>query len=153
MDILRTIGQRISTWLQRARDASAGAGVTPDNAANEEPIAPRRAPDQHERTSAPGGAGRAETPPAKAAGPAPTAEGEQSSPSTPESGDLHENMEKALAMKKRAGPAAHIPEHRTAREGMNPHGNDEAPPSGALDHGGNTPALKRAHGVRRSDTG
>lgn len=34
--------------------------------------------------------------------------------------ELRANAEKALRMKQEAGPAANIPEHRTAHEGMRP---------------------------------
>lgn len=66
---------------------------------------------------------------------------------------LQENMEKALEMKKKAGPEAHIPEHQTADEGMNPNPNKDIAPSGALNAEGNTPVLSRSHGVRTSDKG
>ncbi len=66
---------------------------------------------------------------------------------------LQKNMEKALEMKKEAGPEAQIPEHRTADKGMKSNPNKDIAPSGALDAEGNTPVLSRSHGVRTSDKG
>jgi hypothetical protein len=66
---------------------------------------------------------------------------------------LQKNMEKALEMKKEAGSETHIPEHRTADEGMKPLPNKDIAPSGALNAEGNTPVLSRSHGVRTSDKG
>jgi hypothetical protein len=61
--------------------------------------------------------------------------------------------EKALELKRKNDPHAEIPEHRTPGEGMHPHPTPEGPPSGALDHGGEEPALSRSHGVRQGDKG
>lgn len=63
--------------------------------------------------------------------------------------ELMSNAEKALRMKKEAGPQASIPEHRTASEGMNPKTTSE-------DHipareGFNTPELKRSRVARSGD--
>jgi hypothetical protein len=66
---------------------------------------------------------------------------------------LQKNMEKAREMKKKAGPQAHIPEHKTAHQGMNPNPNTDIAPSGALNAEGNEPVLSRSHGVRKSDKG
>ncbi|WP_349369777.1 hypothetical protein [Salinarimonas sp.] len=67
--------------------------------------------------------------------------------------EQQKNAEKALEMKRKNDPHADIPEHRTADEGMHPHPSPEAPPSGALDHEGQEPALSRSHGVRQGDKG
>lgn len=67
--------------------------------------------------------------------------------------ELQQNMEKALHMKQEAGPQTTIPEHRTSHDGMQPHDTNDIAPSGAFEYEGNTPQLKRSHGVRRGDKG
>jgi hypothetical protein len=63
--------------------------------------------------------------------------------------ELMSNAEKALRMKKEAGPQTHIPEHQTANEGMNPKTTNE-------DHipareGYFEPELKRTKVARSGD--
>jgi hypothetical protein len=70
-----------------------------------------------------------------------------------EKSELQKNMEKAREMNQKAGPEAHIPEHKTAHEGMKPLPNKGIAPSGALNAEGNEPVLSRSHGVRTSDKG
>lgn len=64
-------------------------------------------------------------------------------------GDLKANMEKALHMKQETGPEAHIPPHRTAREGMHPHPDPQASDAARGAEAGFTPQMKRS-GVARS---
>ncbi len=66
---------------------------------------------------------------------------------------LQKNMEKALEMKKEAGPEAQIPEDQTSHDGMKSLPNKGIAPSGAFNAEGNTPVLSRSHGVRSSDKG
>ncbi|MGJ3263200.1 MAG: hypothetical protein ACFE0R_08185 [Salinarimonas sp.] len=61
--------------------------------------------------------------------------------------------EKALEMKRKNDPHAHVPEHRTSDKGMQPNEAPPGPPSGALDHEGAAPAQSRSHGARQSDQG
>ncbi|GGK35803.1 hypothetical protein [Salinarimonas ramus] len=61
--------------------------------------------------------------------------------------------QKALDLKRKNDPHAEIPEHRHSDAGMRPRRSSKAPSSGALDHGGATPAQSRSHGTRRSDQG
>ena len=63
---------------------------------------------------------------------------------------LTANAEKALAMKTKAQgeELAQRPHSQTAGEGMNAHGNEDQPPSGALDHGGQRVAVSRSTGPR-----
>jgi hypothetical protein len=63
--------------------------------------------------------------------------------------ELMANAEKALRMKQEAGPSAHIPDHQTANEGMNPKTTNE-------DHipareGYFEPELKRTKVARSGD--
>jgi hypothetical protein len=63
--------------------------------------------------------------------------------------ELVANAEKALRMKKEAGPQTNIPDHQTASEGMNPKTTNE-------DHipareGYFTPELKRTNVARSGD--
>lgn len=82
-----------------------------------------------------------------------SAEDKGKKPGQDDKSRLQQNMEKAREMKEAAGPESRIPEHQTARKGMKPLPNEDIAPSGALDAEGNTPALSRSHGVRRSDKG
>ncbi len=72
--------------------------------------------------------------------------------SEPQKTDLQKNMEKALEMKKAAGPQTHIPEHATANEGLQrDHVNenvDRQEQQGAFE-----PQLKRTRGTRQGDGG
>ncbi|MBV9078678.1 MAG: hypothetical protein JO048_14500 [Methylobacteriaceae bacterium] len=65
--------------------------------------------------------------------------------------ELQDKAEKALALKKQAGPGAQIPEHRTPHEG-----GVRAPQVGATDTAlglepTQTPNLKRSHNARSGD--
>ena len=67
-------------------------------------------------------------------------------------GDLKQNMEKALAMKREAGPQTNIPEHQTSREG-----GVQSPQVNYTDTGLGreptyTPNLKRSNVARSGDT-
>ena len=64
---------------------------------------------------------------------------------------LQENAEKALQMKREAGPAAHIPEHQTAHEG-GVHGSQVGYSDTAVGKEPTyTPNLKRSHNPRTGD--
>ena len=52
---------------------------------------------------------------------------------------------------KQGAAGANVPPYQTASEGMRPVENKDQAPSGAFDHAGNTPQLKRSHGARSSD--
>lgn len=64
--------------------------------------------------------------------------------------ELRANMEKALQQKKEHGTDAHIPSHRTPRDGMRPD-----PNAAQIDHdseGDFTPRFKRSRVARSGDT-
>ena len=66
--------------------------------------------------------------------------------------DLQKNMEKALEMKRQAGPQTHIPEHQTSNEGMqSDHVNNNV--DRQEQHGAFEPQLKRTRGSRQGDIG
>jgi len=65
---------------------------------------------------------------------------------------LQKNMEKALHMKKDAGPQANIPEHRTEGEGMKPAHDPEMSDATRGAEAGFTPQLKRTRVARSGDT-
>jgi hypothetical protein len=65
--------------------------------------------------------------------------------------DLQENMQKALNMKKDAGPQAYIPPHQTPREGMKAT-QDPNIGNAPAGEGGFTPELKRSRVARSGDT-
>ena len=69
-----------------------------------------------------------------------------------QSNELKQNMEKALAMKREAGPQTNIPEHQTSREG-----GVQSPQVNYTDTGLGreptyTPNLKRSNVARSGDT-
>ena len=66
--------------------------------------------------------------------------------------ELQKNMEKALHMKKDAGSAAHIPEHRTESHGMKPAHDPEMSDATRGAEAGFTPQLKRSRVARSGDT-
>jgi hypothetical protein len=65
---------------------------------------------------------------------------------------LQKNMEKALHMKKEAGPQAHIPEHATPRDGMHPADDPHMSDATRGAEAGFTPQLKRSRVARSGDT-
>ncbi|HYF55709.1 MAG TPA: hypothetical protein VEA41_15760 [Salinarimonas sp.] len=66
--------------------------------------------------------------------------------------DLQKNMEKALEMKKAAGPQTNIPEHATRNEGLQrDHVNENV--DRQEQHGAFEPQLKRTRGTRQGDAG
>jgi hypothetical protein len=60
-----------------------------------------------------------------------------------------EMVRRALELKEAAGPNTLKPEDRTAGEGMRPIENKDQAPSGALDHGGQHPAMQRSRFARQ----
>ena len=64
--------------------------------------------------------------------------------------ELKANAEKALRMKQEAGPTAHIPEHQTAREGMQDHHRVEVDSTRGRE-ADFTPQLKRSKVARSGD--
>ena len=66
--------------------------------------------------------------------------------------DLQKNMEKALHMKQEAGSPTHIPEHQTAREGMQPADDPHMSDAARGAEAGFTPQLKRSRVARSGDT-
>ncbi|MET0529849.1 MAG: hypothetical protein ABW003_16205 [Microvirga sp.] len=63
--------------------------------------------------------------------------------------ELVANAEKALRMKQEAGPAAHIPEHQTAHEGM--HADTHKVEVDRARDAGFTPQMKRSKVARSGD--
>ena len=66
--------------------------------------------------------------------------------------DLQKNMEKALRMKREAGPQANIPEHRSANEGPVQGRQMGMSDRDAGSEGSHTPQLKRSQVARSGDT-
>ena len=60
-----------------------------------------------------------------------------------------EMIRRALEMKQAAEPDTKKPEDRTPNKGMNPVENKDQAPSGALDHGGQHPAMQRSKFARQ----
>ncbi|KAA2236894.1 hypothetical protein [Salinarimonas soli] len=68
--------------------------------------------------------------------------------------DLQKNMEKALEMKKAAGPQTHIPEHVSAHDGNEgSHATENDNVGRQQQQGAFEPQLKRTHGNRQGDLG
>ena len=65
--------------------------------------------------------------------------------------DLQKNMEKALEMKKAAGPQTNIPEHQTANEGMPANVQFGMTDRDAGSEGSHQPQLKRSQVPRSGD--
>lgn len=68
------------------------------------------------------------------------------------SDDLKANAEKALRMKKQAGPDSHAPEHRTSREGGVPEGQVNRTDTSVGKEPTFTANLKRSHNARTGDS-
>jgi hypothetical protein len=68
------------------------------------------------------------------------------------SGDLKQNMEKALAMKQEAGPQTSIPEHQTSHEGGVSGQQMSMTDRDAGSQGSYQPQLKRSRVARSGDT-
>lgn len=65
--------------------------------------------------------------------------------------ELKANAEKALAMKRQAGPGANIPPHQTAHEGMRPANDSLTNDTTRAAEAGFTPQMKRSHVARSGD--
>jgi hypothetical protein len=72
----------------------------------------------------------------------------------PQKSDLQKNMERALEMKKAAGPQTNIPEHTTAHSGNEGSTQTENDNVGRQQQqGAFEPQLKRTRGTRQGDGG
>ncbi len=66
---------------------------------------------------------------------------------------LQQNMEKALQMKREAGPQTHIPENRTSHTGGVQESQTDYNDTDLKAEGVHTENLGRSHGVRQGDQG
>lgn len=74
---------------------------------------------------------------------------DRSEASFPARSELQANAEKALAMKREADSATHIPPHQTAHDGMRPANDSQTTDATRPTDAGFTPQMKRS-GVARS---